>query len=342
MEATLNPFKDQDIPDSGVTNPPDRYGEQVIGAKEMQIGFGSTVFRADQSGIWLGGKDFASAPFSVDMEGNVTATSITLGGYIPTGGAAADVNANVTTINGGQITTNSITASKISVSNLSSISANIGAITAGTIDGVTITGGVVQTSSSGLRIVLDGTTDKILFQNSGTTYASMYPSAGGVNIGMSIETLSGSSGAQLILNEGTSNNFAGLYFNSQGITVDYSLSIIDCDFSLRPSSDASYDLGTDSNAFRNLYLDSVGSVTSGGSASTPFPSSWSVSHPATGRYTITHNFGTTDYAVIVTTVVSVAKIWTIESKGSNSFTVRIANTSFSLEDNAFDFIVIRS
>jgi hypothetical protein len=42
---------------------------------QMAIGKGSKVFRADQSGIWLGAEKFTDAPFSVDMEGNVVATS---------------------------------------------------------------------------------------------------------------------------------------------------------------------------------------------------------------------------------------------------------------------------
>ena len=52
-------------------------------------------------------------------------------GRIATGGAAADVNANVTTISGGKITTGSITATQITGTNLSAIYADLGTITAG-------------------------------------------------------------------------------------------------------------------------------------------------------------------------------------------------------------------
>lgn len=41
----------------------------------LQIGSGSKVLRADQTGIWLGAETFADAPFSVDMQGNLVATS---------------------------------------------------------------------------------------------------------------------------------------------------------------------------------------------------------------------------------------------------------------------------
>lgn len=97
---------------------------------------------------------------------------VIISGYIEDGGAAADVNANATTINGGKITADtitanqiaanaittselnaaSVTASKISVSTLSAISADLGTITAGTITGATI-----RTAASGARVQLSGT-----------------------------------------------------------------------------------------------------------------------------------------------------------------------------------------
>lgn len=46
----------------------------------LQIGSGSRVFRGDQSGIWLGAAKFIDAPFSVDMDGNLVATSADFSG----------------------------------------------------------------------------------------------------------------------------------------------------------------------------------------------------------------------------------------------------------------------
>ena len=69
----------------------------------MQIGEGSKVFRGDQSGIWLGASEWADAPFRVNMEGALWATSLIISGYIPDGGAAADVNANAVTIDADMI-----------------------------------------------------------------------------------------------------------------------------------------------------------------------------------------------------------------------------------------------
>lgn len=147
--------------------------------KKMSVGSGSQVFRADQSGHWAGASKFANAPFSVDMQGNVVATSLDVGGaYIPTGGALSDIGslgitstyidngaietpklaANAVTaakiaagtITANEIAANAVTASKIDVSSLSAISANIGTVTAGSITGVSIT----STDGGTNRIVL--------------------------------------------------------------------------------------------------------------------------------------------------------------------------------------------
>lgn len=50
-------------------------GSQETNVGSMAIGNGSRVMRADQSGLWLGASKWADAPFRVDMQGNVVATS---------------------------------------------------------------------------------------------------------------------------------------------------------------------------------------------------------------------------------------------------------------------------
>ncbi len=80
--AEITPFKDQDIAFAEFPNADEtsRFGSDVLrDVKEMQVGVGADVFRADRNGIWLGASTFADAPFSVDMQGNVVATSLSLG-----------------------------------------------------------------------------------------------------------------------------------------------------------------------------------------------------------------------------------------------------------------------
>lgn len=191
----------------------------------FSIGKGSTALYIDKQGMWFGSMSFATAPFSVDMNGNTT-----ISGFLKVGQAAADVNAGTTTINGGKITTGSITASQIaantitaaqiaagtitatqiaantitaskiasgtitatqisasagitasqlSVSTLSAITANLGTITAGSISGVTITGGTLQTATSGQRVVISGSNNQINFYNGdGSHSATVYGGSG--------------------------------------------------------------------------------------------------------------------------------------------------------------------
>jgi len=121
-------------------------------------GSGDKCFRFEgDKGIWLGNADFDSAPFKVDMDGNVT-----LSGYIQVGGAAADVNAGATTIDGGKITTNSIAADKIISIGASKLDSTVisggkivtSLLTADNIQTGTLTGRTVRTSSGITRVEL--------------------------------------------------------------------------------------------------------------------------------------------------------------------------------------------
>ena len=51
----------------------------------IKVGAGARAFKADESGIWLGANKWVSAPFRVDMQGNVVASSATFSQYTTTG-----------------------------------------------------------------------------------------------------------------------------------------------------------------------------------------------------------------------------------------------------------------
>lgn len=318
-----------------------RHGAQFFSnVKQLQVGFGSQVFRVDRAGMWAGAEAFADAPWSVDWDGNMIANSITLSGYVPTGGAAADVNAGATTVSGGKLTAGTVTADKINVSSLSAISANIGTITAGslsavTISGATVTGTTLTTATSGQRVVLTSTLAQF-YNSSGTLIVETYAASNSYLIAGAQSTSSiildaGSSGGVLLRNNGTSI-----------ILVDGG--------GMYPWSNATYDLGGAGVNWYDFYLyhefnyfgivqprlyhgsvsgNTVSGENSGFSASS--------NNSSTGIYTITHNLGTTDYTVMVTPQASAVKNITISAKSSNSFTVRIANLSNALENNDFMF-----
>ncbi len=145
------------------------------------FGLASTISGGNDVRFWAGATfaNRATAPFRVYENGDVVASSLTLTGYIATGGAAADVNTYGTTISGGKITTGTITADRMSVSQLSAIAADIGTITAGSITGITITGGTIRTAASGKRVEMLG---------SANTFTS-YDSAGTKRMDLDSEVL---------------------------------------------------------------------------------------------------------------------------------------------------------
>lgn len=82
-----------------------------------------------------------------------------------------------------------------------------------------------------------------------------------------------------------------------------------------------------------------GAVLSGGTAGTPFPSGWSVSHTGTGDYTITHNLGTTNYSFAGTLFASTGAIITLNTQNSNDMEILVKTTAGASVDRTFSFIV---
>ena len=54
----------------------------------LEIGTGNRAVKADESGLWLGANKFADAVFSVDMSGNMIASSATFSQYISKAGTS--------------------------------------------------------------------------------------------------------------------------------------------------------------------------------------------------------------------------------------------------------------
>lgn len=139
----LNVFTNvQDKPIQGTL-----YGSQVRNLQVLQAGAGAKSMRADDTGLWLGAEAFGDAPFSVDMDGNLIATSLTASGYIQVGGAASDVNSGATTISGGKITALSVTSSQIAAGAITTAKIAAGAVTANEIFANTITSDELASNS---------------------------------------------------------------------------------------------------------------------------------------------------------------------------------------------------
>ena len=72
------------------------------------------------------------------------------------------------------------------------------------------------------------------------------------------------------------------------------------------------------------------------------PTSWSSSHPSTGTYTITHNFGNSQYTILLTCGegAGAIRIPIVTSIGTNSFTFVVKNAADVLTDTATFFSVM--
>lgn len=170
-----------------------------------------------------------------------------------------------------------------------------------------------------------------------------------------------------------SNAFAGIFAGSGSANVQYSGGGASVSFYLddgggseigvsciwRPDSDATYDIGTSSRRWRDgrfsrdvyvgddiVYqgveqgINYYGYVS--GTSLTKANNSFSISNPSTGKYTITHNFNTTNYIVVATTLKGSGAgdhVCKIESLGTNDFKV----TTFTANDGivgASDFMFV--
>jgi len=104
----------------------------------IQIGSGSSFFKASSDGIQLGNETFGSAPFRVTPAGALTATNATITGNITANSGTFNGTINAT----GGTFSGSITAS--------------GTISGGTISGATLSGGLIRTGTTGSRILISG------------------------------------------------------------------------------------------------------------------------------------------------------------------------------------------
>ncbi len=231
-----------------------------------------------------------------------------------------------------------IVADNMIVNTLSAISADLGAITAGTITGV-----LIRTALTGRRIeITSSPTNTINFYDDATLYGSLEVDKTGSDgyikllsqdgAGLEIYTGIGASsfGSAALIGQGgrievsgnASNSFSsfvdlnGASFNLHGgpgvseITTDDGLGnpvpYVDPYFTGNAIFDDPVSMG-DVLTYKTTPMPRVfhGYVNSGNSAGTPFPSGWTVSSsPGTGRYKITHDLSSTNYTVMAIAVVA--------------------------------------
>lgn len=187
----------------------------------LQVGHGSVTMKSNKNGLWLGAKKSTDAPFYVDMNGNVVATSINLGGeYIETGGAANDINVGGVKVIGTQIVSLSITSTQISDGAISTPKLQANAVTANEIAANAITAGKIAANAieadkisanaiTSVKILAGAiTADKIFVSTLSAISANLGAITAGTISGVTI-TSTAAAGGRIVLDSGNYLRFYG-------------------------------------------------------------------------------------------------------------------------------------
>lgn len=134
-----------------------------------------------------------------------------------------------------------------------------------TLIGGTITGGVVQTATTGNRIKMNGSNNHLEFLDNSTIYGYIYVYVNPTYNGIIMET-SATGGSFLAISEGT-NNYIEMYTGDSGITIDENLGLIILSTTIdtahvQPGSNATYDIGTNALKYKDAYFS--GNIVVGG------------------------------------------------------------------------------
>lgn len=203
-------------------------GDFLGGVREINVGEGTTVFRVNKQGLWLGANKFADAPFSVDMTGYAKVTGLVVtGGTVNYGktsitdtthagyfmgntgiffGNAGDTKSLKYDIGAGTFVFKGITLSWADVSGTGKPADNA---TVGAQFGVNISGGGTganQLSNSGYVTTING--------SSITT--------GTITVGSSSVGLTVNSGGDIVMNSVNGSSFSSIIFRNGSAGWDMS------------------------------------------------------------------------------------------------------------------------
>lgn len=336
-------------------------GAALDAASTAITGLGALAYEDLVTALLIADGAVSNAKIAVDAiqgaviaAGAITVTKIS-DGAIETGKLAANA-VTAAKIAAGTITATQIAASTITASQIAAGTITTTQLNANAINGMTITGAILQTSTSGARVVIDGVDDDISIYDSSTLRARGYQQ--GWEYYNASSTLVGeiyaSSSDFLILADITSG---GSLYYGVGPSGSHSFHVGTTGDTIRLYLDDDEvwigdvgNLGLDVQIFgqlrlnNGLYADmagicsSSGVITNGGSEAL----TWSVSK-STGVYTITHNLGTANYIVLATPVAGSgagAPGIKVQSKSSTDFVITTYNDAGSATDFQFYFMLI--
>ncbi len=338
------------------------------------IGAGNTGAMAAKTYIYLDLNVSSTAYQHTTTSGNAVGVGKVLVAVAQNAASSATFNLIVATqIVGDNILANTIDASKIIAGSITAtqISASYvyaGTITADNVTAGTLTGSTVRTSSGSDKVQMVASTntleiyksnvlrmalfqDALSFSNSSGTLIATLQTPGTTVTALSADFVSGGS----IQVTGKSNGTVSLniasdaYFFADGpSTVNQSRTII-------PMADVTYDLGSSSRTWKDSWVNGTEYYRGfaqpvlyfgycSGTTISKSNSSFTLANPSTGKYTITHNFGTTNYTAVTTALrASGAGAYSskIEALNSNTLQVTIFDDTGSTQTSDFMFLITK-
>lgn len=260
---------------------------------------------------------------SLSIVGNITATTGTIGGW----------TIGSTTLTGGGVTLDS--------------------------SGI-ITGGTIRTSS-GDRVQMNSATNALELYASGvqrislgSTYLGFLNAAGTL-----VSTVQASS--NILAVDASLTSGGSVQMNAEGsgkVSLNINSSVfffadgpngLNQSKTIVPLAGTNQDLGSSGSMWQNIYLrDAKQPViyfgyVSGTTLSTS-NASWTITNPSTGKYTITHNFSTTNYTATVTAVRGSglgAYSAKVEARNTNSLQVTIFDDTGTVQASDFMFTICK-
>ncbi len=324
------------------------------------ISGGNTGVMAAKTYIYLDLNVSSTTYQHTTTSGNAVGVGKVLVAVAQNGSASATFNLNVATqIVGDNILANTIDASKITAGSITATQISASYVYAGTIsaDNVTagtLTGSIVRTSSGNDRVQMDVSSNSLRLYSSNVLRASM--SGVAVNLyntsGTLIGGMSAGNSTNILIDTAATLDLTvatNFYF---GISSIEGLNI---SRTIRPLADANYDLGTVSEAWLNFWL-SNGFVFRGvvqpliyfgycsSTTVSRSNSSFTLTNPSTGKYTLTHGFGTTNYTAVATVLRGAgagAYSIKVEAYNSNSVQFTVFDDTGTVQNSDFTFLITK-
>jgi len=245
------------------------------------------------------------------------------------------------------------------VNKFSMLTASGSATFSGTITASTITGTTLTTATSGQRTELTSTLVSF-FNASGTEIAQLYANTGtmliaGAQTTSDILVVAGSAasawleGKYVYLNPGTTG-YISFLTNGTGKAV-----FDGTNNRFYPNTTNQFDLGATTQKWKDLYLAGIydyqgvdqpviyfGRVS--GTTIDRDNTTFSVTNPSTGKYTISHSFNSTEYTCVATTIVGAgagAYSAKVESVNVNDVKITIFDDTGTVQNADFNFLITK-